>query len=190
VDALLQRPEYGMVWALKFGDLFVLRKEYLGRKNAMQLQQWLTEQFNANRPWDKIATDILTATGDPHENRAGFYWISRAPKKRRKVLDSRTEATAEMTAQVFLGNRIGCAKCHNHPTEKTTQDDYYRLSPCGSRCQARAAVVASSRKKSRRAATATCAIPAPARSWNRAPWTARSWRSPRTRTGASKPFNG
>lgn len=128
IDALLQRPEFGQVWALKFGDLFVLRKEYLGRKNAMILQQWLTEQFNANRPWDKIVTDLLTATGDPYENRAGMFFISRTPQKENeKYWIRKAENTAEMTAQVFLGSRIGCAKCHNHPSEKTTQDDYYRF---------------------------------------------------------------
>lgn len=128
VDALLQRPEFGLVWALKMGDLFVLRKEYLGRKNAMQFQAWLAEQFNANRPWDKIASDILTATGDPDENRAAFYFVSRAPQKDgEKYWIRKTENTAEMTAQVFLGSRIACARCHNHPTEKTTQDDYYHF---------------------------------------------------------------
>jgi hypothetical protein len=128
VDALLRRPEFGMVWALKFGDLFVLRKEYLGRKNAMLLQQWLAEQFNANRPWDRIVGDLLTATGDPEENRAGMYFISRAPQKPgEKYWIRNPENTAEMTAQVFLGSRIACAKCHNHPTENTTQDDYYHF---------------------------------------------------------------
>ena len=127
VDALLQRPEYGMVWALKFGDLFLLRKEYLQRKNAMLLQHWLMEQFNANRPWNQIATDVLTATGDPEVNRGALYFISRAPQKEgEKYWVRKAENTAEMTAQVFLGSRIACAKCHNHPTEKTTQDDYYR----------------------------------------------------------------
>lgn len=128
VDALLQRPEYGMVWGLKFGDLFVLRREYMGRKNTALLQQWLTEQFNANRPWDKLVTDILTATGDLDENRGGLFFVSRTPKKdNERFWIRRPEATAEMVAQVFLGNRIQCAKCHNHPTEKTTQDDYYRF---------------------------------------------------------------
>ncbi len=128
IDALLQRPEYGQVWALKFGDLFVLRKEYLGRKNAMLLQQWLMEQFNANRPWNRIAYDILTATGDPYKNRQGLFFVSRAPQKRGERYWIRNpENTAEMTAQVFLGSRIACAKCHNHPTERYTQDDYYHF---------------------------------------------------------------
>ncbi len=126
IDALLQRPEYGMVWALKFGDLFVLRREYMHRKYAMLMQQWLCEQFNLNRPWDKMTTDILTASGNLNDHRAGLFFISRSPQKEGEGTWIRgTQATAEMTAQVFLGTRIQCAKCHNHPTERYTQDDYY-----------------------------------------------------------------
>lgn len=128
VDALLERPEYGMIWALKLGDLFVLRKEYLGRKYAMLLQQWLSEQFNANRPWDKLAADILTATGELDSHRGGLFFISRVPQKDGEgSMIRKPEATAEMAAQVFLGARIQCAKCHNHPSEKYTQDDYYHF---------------------------------------------------------------
>ena len=128
VEALLQRPEYGQVWALKWGDLFVLRREYLKRKNAMLLQQWLMEQFNTNRPWDKIATDILTAKGDLEANRGGLFFVSRVPQKPGDGYWVRNpEATGEMVAQVFLGSRIQCAKCHNHPTERYTQDDYYHF---------------------------------------------------------------
>ncbi len=126
VDTLLTRPEYGEIWALKFGDLFVLRREYMHRKYAMLMQQWLAEQFNANRPWDKIVTDILTAKGDLEASPGGYFFVSRAPQKPGQGFWVRaSEPTAEMTAQVFLGSRIQCAKCHNHPTERYTQDDYY-----------------------------------------------------------------
>jgi hypothetical protein len=128
IDDLLQRPEFGTVWGLKFGDLFVLRREYMGRKNAMLLQQWVADQFNANRGWDQIATDILTATGSLDTNKAGLFYISRTPQKSGERYWIRgTEATAEMIGQVFLGNRLQCAKCHNHPTERFTQDDYYHF---------------------------------------------------------------
>ena len=129
IDALLRRPEYGQVWALKFGDLFTLRREYMRRKYAMLLQQWLAEQFNSNRGWDKIATDILTASGDLDTHRGGLFFISRAPQKPNEEYWIRApQATSEMVAQVFLGTRIQCAKCHNHPTERYTQDDYYHFS--------------------------------------------------------------
>lgn len=128
VDTLLQRPEYGMIWALKFGDLFVLRREYMHRKYAMVLQQWLMEQFNQNRGWDKITTDILTASGRLEENRAGYFFVSRTPQKEGEGSWIRSpQVTGEMTAAVFLGTRIQCAKCHNHPTERYTQDDYYHF---------------------------------------------------------------
>lgn len=128
VDELLARPEWGMVWALKFGDLLDLRREAMSRKNAQLLQQWIADQFNANRPWDKTATELLTAAGDPSEVRPALYFISRTPQQEgERYWIRRAEATSEMTAQVFLGARIGCAKCHNHPTEKTTQDDYYHF---------------------------------------------------------------
>ncbi len=128
VEGLLNRPEFGQIWALKFGDLFVLRREYMHRRYAMLMQQWLAEQFNANRPWDKIASDILGATGDLSENRGGLFYVSRSPQKPGEGAWIRhTENTAEMVATVFLGNRIQCAKCHNHPSEKFTQDDYYHF---------------------------------------------------------------
>ncbi len=128
IDALLKRPEYGQVWALKFGDLFVLRREYMHRKYAMMMQQWLMDQFNANHPWDRIVTDILTASGSLEEKPGGYFFVSRTPQKPGEGYWVRaSEATGEMVAQVFLGNRIGCAKCHNHPTERYTQDDYYHF---------------------------------------------------------------
>ncbi|MEP6753867.1 MAG: DUF1549 domain-containing protein [Chthonomonadales bacterium] len=128
IDSLLEMPEFGQVWALKFGDLFVLRKEYMHRKYAMLYQQWLAEQFNANKGWDRVATEILTATGDLSTNHAGYFWISRSPQKPNEGTWIRhPENTAEMAATVFLGNRMQCAKCHNHPTEKFTQNDYYHF---------------------------------------------------------------
>ncbi len=128
IDTLLQRPEYGQVWALKFGDLFVLRREYMHRKYAMLLQQWLMEQFNANRPWDQIVTEILTASGDLDTHRAGLFFVSRSPQKEGEGYWVRSpQVTGEMVAQVFLGARIQCARCHNHPTERYTQNDYYHF---------------------------------------------------------------
>jgi len=128
IDTLLARSEFGQVWGLKMGDLFVLRREYMGRKSAMIFQQWLAEQFNANRTWSQVATDILTTKGDLESNRQGFFYVSRAPGKNGSPYWIRgDEATSEIVAQVFLGNRIQCAKCHNHPSEKVTQDDYYHF---------------------------------------------------------------
>ncbi|WP_309710501.1 DUF1549 and DUF1553 domain-containing protein, partial [Armatimonas sp.] len=128
LDQLLTRPEFGLVWALKLGDLFTLRKENMGRKYAMQLQAWLAEQLNAGVGWDALATKILTASGLLEENHAGLFWLSRVPQKPNQGYWIRaTENSTELIAQTFLGQRIGCAKCHNHPSEKFTQDDYYHF---------------------------------------------------------------
>ncbi|MGC4043222.1 MAG: DUF1549 and DUF1553 domain-containing protein [Armatimonas sp.] len=128
IDSLLARPEFGQIWALKLGDLFTLRKENMSRKYALQFQSWLAEQLNSGVGWDALATKILTASGPLEDNRAGLFWISRVPQKPGQGYWIRnTENSTELIAQTFLGQRIGCAKCHNHPTEKYTQDDYYRF---------------------------------------------------------------
>ncbi|MBB6049191.1 DUF1549 domain-containing protein [Armatimonas rosea] len=128
IDSLLSRPEFGLIWALKLGDLFTLRKENMSRKYALQLQAWLAEQLNADTGWDTLATKILTASGPLEDNRAGLFWLSRVPQKPNQGYWVRaTENSTELIAQTFLGQRIGCAKCHNHPSEKFTQDDYYHF---------------------------------------------------------------
>lgn len=128
IEAVLQRPEYGSVWALKLCDVSMVRKEHMGRKYTVALNQWLTEQFRANRPWDELAADLIGVTGSVEEQPQALWWVSRQmtrPNSRGWV--RHYELTAETVAQVFLGQRLQCAKCHNHPTEKYTQDDYYRF---------------------------------------------------------------
>lgn len=128
IDAVLERPEYAAVWALKLADLSLMRKEHMGRKFTVALQQWFTEQFQANRQWDALVADLLTATGSTEEHPQALWWVSRQqtrPGARGWV--RHYELTAEIAAQVFLGQRIQCSKCHNHPTERYTQDDYYRF---------------------------------------------------------------
>ncbi len=128
IDQVLKRPEYGSIWALKLCDLSMVRREHMQRKNTVALHQWLTEQFQQNRPWDQLVADLVTATGSIEENPATLWWASRQqtrPNARGWV--RHYELTAEITSQVFLGQRMQCAKCHNHPTEKYTQDDYYQF---------------------------------------------------------------
>lgn len=128
IDRVLQRPEYGSIWALRICDLSMVRKEHMNRKNTVAIHGWLTEQFQQNRGWDKIVTDLVTAKGAVDENPATLWWASRQmtrPNSRGWV--RHYELTGEVVAQVFLGQRIQCSKCHNHPTERYTQDDYYRF---------------------------------------------------------------
>jgi hypothetical protein len=84
---------------------------------------WLRGQLARNRPWDELAREVLTASGDTTASPAVGYFVVTVGEKR-QVEESEV---ADSVAQAFLGTRIGCAKCHNHPLEKYTQDDYYHF---------------------------------------------------------------
>lgn len=128
IDEVLARPEYASIWALKLCDLFMIRREHLQRRNTVMLQQWFTEQFLQNRPWDQLVADLLTTNGAVSEKPQLLWWVSRqATRPNARGWVRSYELTGEAVAQVFLGQRIQCAKCHNHPTEKFTQDDYYHF---------------------------------------------------------------
>jgi hypothetical protein len=127
IDGLLARPEFVDYWALQLADLFQNRKErdhdVRGTKGVRAFHAWLREQVAANRPWDDLARAVLTATGPSTENPAVGYYIVTVGEHREA---EKSEVVASV-AQAFLGTRIGCAQCHNHPLEKYTQDDYYHF---------------------------------------------------------------
>jgi hypothetical protein len=127
IEALLERPEFVDYWALQLGDLFQNRRErdhdVRGTKGVRSFHEWLRRQVAANRPWDELARDVLTASGKSTDNPAIGYFIVTVGEERQA---DRSEVVASV-AQAFLGTRIGCAKCHNHPLEKYTQDDYYHF---------------------------------------------------------------
>lgn len=118
IDALLGRPEYAKFWAQKWGDLLRASRKLIGAASVYKLNNWLEQSVGENQPYDEFVADVLLATGSTMSYPAGNYF--------RAAGDS-IDAT-ETTAQVFLGTRIACAKCHNHPFEKWTQDHYYGLS--------------------------------------------------------------
>ena len=145
VDQLLLRPEFIDFWALQLGDVVQNRRErdhdVRGTKGVRSLHQWLREQLIAERNWKEIATDVLLAEGASDENPAVGYYIVTVGEKSAADSD-----VADSVAQAFLGTRIGCARCHNHPLEKYTQDDYYHFASYFSR-------VALDRKQPQEAAT-------------------------------------
>ena len=100
-----------------------------GPKGVRSFHYWLREQIAANRSWDKITRDILTAKGDAVEHPQVGYFIVTVGEKRPA---DRSEVVGSV-AQAFLGTRVGCAQCHNHPSEKYTQDDYYHFAAFFSR---------------------------------------------------------
>ena len=117
VDELLERPEFAQFWALKWGDLLRLQKTEMTESGVHKFRQWLVDVFQNNVPFDQFARGLLTAQGSTFSNPAANYY---------RACDKMDEAT-ETTAQLFLGSRIQCAKCHNHPFENWTQDNYYGL---------------------------------------------------------------
>ena len=127
IDTLLERPEFADYWTLILCDLLQNRKErdhdVRGSKGVRAMQAWVREQVETNRPWDEITRDVITASGDSvSQPQIGYYVVSIG--EYRQVEDSEVVASV---AQSFLGTRIGCAKCHNHPLERYTQDDYYHF---------------------------------------------------------------
>lgn len=133
IDLVLARPEFTDYWTLQLSDLFQNRKErdhdVRGVKGVRQFHTWLHQQVAANRPWDELARDILTATGSNTESPAVGYYIVTVGEQRH----GESSEAPESVAQAFLGTRIGCAKCHNHPLERYTQDDFYHFAAYFSR---------------------------------------------------------
>ena len=115
VDQLLERPEYAEFWALKWSDLLRIEEKTLDRKGVATFHRWILQQMADNTPLDEFARQLITARGSTYASPpANYYRALRDPIAR-----------AEATAQVFLGIRLQCAKCHNHPFDRWTQDDYY-----------------------------------------------------------------
>jgi len=133
IDSLLNRPEFVDYWALQLGDLFQNRKErdhdVRGTKGVRAFHIWLRKQVAANRPWDELARDVLTASGNTTDKPAVGYFVVTVGEHN----DAHRSEVVASVAQAFLGTRIGCAQCHNHPLEKYTQDDYYHFSAFFSR---------------------------------------------------------
>jgi hypothetical protein len=118
VDRLLEKKEFAELWVMKWAELLQMRTDENNRvpyKATLLYFHWLEDQIAANVPFDRIVRQILSATGgtfsDPPAN---YYQIERDTLK-----------LAENVAQVFLGMRIQCAQCHNHPFDRWTMDDYY-----------------------------------------------------------------
>lgn len=117
VDELLQRPEYADFWTLKWSDILRSNRKTIQVKGIHVYQHWLRSHMEKNTPIDEIVRELITANGSTYANPpANYYRTARDPQN-----------LAETTAQLFFGIRMQCAKCHNHPFERWTQDDYYSM---------------------------------------------------------------
>lgn len=118
IDELLERPEFAATWALKWSDLVRNEEKTLDAKGVEKLHAWMRESFAADKPLDQFVRELIASRGSTYDNPPANYWRAhREPFVR-----------AETTAQVFLGVRLQCAKCHNHPFDHWSQDEYYQWS--------------------------------------------------------------
>ena len=125
IEAVLERPEFVDYWAYKWSDLLLVNGERLRFGNQDNKNQsllwsyysWIRNHVEAETPWDVMVRELVTATGSNLENGASNYF----------VLHQDPLDLAETTTVAFLGLNINCARCHNHPLEKWTNDQYYAM---------------------------------------------------------------
>lgn len=118
IDELLERPEFSELWVMKWAELLQIHSRDNDRRyydGTLRYHNWLRDQFEQNRPINLIVRDLLAAEGTTYENPPTLYY----EMERDNLL------IAENVAQVFMGMRIQCAQCHNHPFDRWTMDDYY-----------------------------------------------------------------
>ena len=117
IDRLLERPEYVDYWSYKWSDLLLVQSKQLGTPAMWAYYRWIREQVARNTPWDEFVREIVTARGSNLSNGAANFF----------VLHDDPKIMAETTTQAFLGMSINCAKCHNHPLEKWTNNQYFQM---------------------------------------------------------------
>jgi len=117
IDKLLERDEFAAFWALKWADVMRGSPVTLSERGVHSFHRYLVKTVAEDRPLNDFARELLTSLGNTlNKPAASFYRVSRTP-----------EEAGETFAQLFLGVRVQCAKCHNHPFENITQTDYYGL---------------------------------------------------------------
>src|SRR5436190_5688956 len=117
IDELMSRPEFIDHWAVKWGDLLQVNRARLGDKGMWAFREWIRESIASNKPYDRMVRELITARGSTFQNPpANYFRFTRDAK-----------VAMETTTQLFLGVRMVCAQCHDHPFEKWTQNQYFQL---------------------------------------------------------------
>lgn len=118
IDDLLERKEFTEIWVMKFAELLQIQtddNQGMSYKSTLLYFNWLKDRIANNMPMDQIVRELLTSTGGTFVNPStNYYQVERDNLK-----------ITENVAQVFMGMRIQCAQCHNHPFDQWTQNDYY-----------------------------------------------------------------
>ena len=117
IERLLETDAHANFWALKSADLMRVDPRYLPGNRAELFFDWIRDGYRKNLGFDRVARSILTSLGDATQVAPSNYFCT----------TENTQELTEMTSQVFIGSRLACAKCHNHPFEKWTQNDYYSI---------------------------------------------------------------
>ena len=115
VDKLVGSDDYVEYWSNKWADLLQVNGKFLAREGATSFRKWIRDEVTANTPYDQFAKKVVTATGSNKDVPQAAYY---------KILREAT-ATMENTTHLFLAIRFNCNKCHDHPFERWTQDQYY-----------------------------------------------------------------
>lgn len=116
VDRLVGSDDYVEHWSNRWADLLQVNRKFLGAEGSVSFRKWIRDEVASNTSYDDFVRKILTASGSNRENPAASYFKTlRTP-----------EATMENTTHLFLGVRFNCNKCHDHPFERWTQDQYYQ----------------------------------------------------------------
>ena len=115
IDQLVGSDAYVDHWANKWSDLLQVNRKFLGAEGAKSFRDWIRNEVKTNTPYNEFARKILTASGSNKTNpAASYYKILRKP-----------DAIMENTTHLWLATRFNCNKCHDHPFERWTQDQYY-----------------------------------------------------------------
>ena len=115
IDKLVGNDDYIDHWTNKWADLLLVNRKFLGTEGSADFRNWIRTEVASNTPYDEFARKIITASGSNKVNPPASYY---------KVLREPTEIM-ENTTQLFLATRFNCNKCHDHPFERWTQDQYY-----------------------------------------------------------------
>lgn len=118
IDRLMARPEFVNQWSVKWSDLLQVSRDKLGDKGMWAFHDWIRESLASNKPYDAMVRELITARGSTYQSPpANYFRFTRDPK-----------LAMETTTQLFMGVRMVCAQCHDHPFEQWTQNQYYQLS--------------------------------------------------------------
>jgi len=117
IDSLIGSPEFVEFWTNKWSDMLQVNRKFLAPQGAKLFRDWIRKEVENNTPYDQFARKVITAMGSNKDNpAASYYKILRSP-----------EETMENTTHLFLATRFNCNKCHDHPFERWTQDNYYEM---------------------------------------------------------------